>query len=84
MIMARRLRIAHALLILGDELDFDGDCSFDEDDEGVMEFLLLRSCLQEFRERVSLSILSDFNKSETQAEIRRHFARDQLVKQSHS
>ena len=39
--MARRLRIAHALLLLGDELDFDGDCSFDEDDEGVMEFLLL-------------------------------------------
>ena len=32
--MVRRLRIAHALLLLGDELDFDGDCSFDEDDDG--------------------------------------------------
>ena len=54
--MARRLRIAHALLLLGDELDFDGDCSFDEDDERVMEFLLLRSCLRpkDFRERVWL------------------------------
>ena len=44
--MARRLRIAHALLLLGDELDFDRDFSFDEDEE-VMEFLLL-----EFHERV--------------------------------
>ena len=44
--MARRLRIAHALLLLGDELDFDGDCSFDEDDKGVLEFLLLQSCLR--------------------------------------
>ena len=54
--MARRLRIAHALLLLGDELDFDGDCIIDEDDEGVMEFLLLPSYLRpkEFRERVRL------------------------------
>ena len=44
--MARRLRIARTLFLLGVELDFDGNFSFDEDDEGVMEFLLLRLCLR--------------------------------------